>query len=166
MNPWLALPAALAAGVATGLLVERLIVQPLYKRPLDAILATWGLGIVIGQLHHHGLRPRGAVRRFAGAGRGELAGHGVLAYRLFLIPAALLLYLLLTLLLNRTRFGRTRAVIMNENLARGLGIQAERIRLATFGLGGLGALAGVLITPLSSVDPNMACPGWSAPSCW
>ena len=56
---------------------------------------------------------------------------------------------------------------MNENLARGLGIQAERIRLATFGLGaGLGALAGALITPLSSVDPAWACPGWSAPSCW
>ena len=72
----------------------------------------------------------------------------------------MLLYLLLTLLLNRTRFGvRTRAVIMNENLARGLGIQAERIRLATFGLGaGLGALAGALITPLSSVDPNMGLP--------
>ena len=52
---------------------------------------------------------------------------------------------------------------MNENLARGLGIQAERIRLATFGLGaGLGALAGALITPLSSVDPAWACPGWSA----
>ena len=48
---------------------------------------------------------------------------------------------------------------MNENLARGLGIQAERIRLATFGLGaGLGALAGALITPLSSVDPNMGLP--------
>ena len=79
----------------------------------------------------------------------------------------MLLYLLLTLLLNRTRFGvRTRALSC-ENLARGLGIQAERIRLATFGLGaGLGALAGALITPLSSVDRTWACPGWSAPSCW
>ena len=50
LNPGWRCRRALAAGVATGLLVERLIVQPLYKRPLDAILATWGLGIVIGQL--------------------------------------------------------------------------------------------------------------------
>jgi branched-chain amino acid transport system permease protein len=79
------------------------------------------------------------------------------AYRLLLIPAALLVYGATLLLLNGTRFGvRTRAVIMNENLARGLGINAERIRFVTFGLGaGLGALAGALITPLSSVDPNM-----------
>lgn len=160
LNPWLALPAALAAGVATGLLVERLIVQPLYKRPLDAILATWGLGIVIGQLITMAF---GREVQFVDSpvqGAASLLGTEYSAYRLFLIPAALLLYLLLTLLLNRTRFGvRTRSVIMNENLARGLGIQAERIRLATFGLGaGLGALAGALITPLSSVDPNMGLP--------
>ena len=73
------------------------------------------------------------------------------------MPGALLLYVALTLLLNGTRFGvRTRAVIMNEDLARGLGINAERIRFTTFALGaGLGALAGALITPLSSVDPTM-----------
>ena len=61
------------------------------------------------------------------------------------------------LLLHGTRVGvRTRAVLLTEILARGLGINAERIRFATFGLGaGLGALAGALITPLSSVDPNM-----------
>ena len=146
--------------MATGLLVERLIVQPLYKRPLDAILATWGLGIVIGQLITMAF---GREVQFVDSpvqGAASLLGTEYSAYRLFLIPAALLLYLLLTLLLNRTRFGaRTRAVIMNENLARGLGIQAERIRLATFGLGaGLGALAGALITPLSSVDPNMGLP--------
>ena len=135
LNPWLALPAALAAGVATGLLVERLIVQPLYKRPLDAILATWGLGIVIGQLITMAF---GREVQFVDSpvqGAASLLGTEYSAYRLFLIPAALLLYLLLTLLLNRTRFGVRARVIMNENLARGLGIQAERIRLATFGLG-------------------------------
>ena len=158
LNPWLALPAALAAGVATGLLVERLIVQPLYKRPLDAILATWGLGIVIGQLITMAF---GREVQFVDSpvqGAASLLGTEYSAYRLFLIPAALL-YLLLTLLLNRTRFGvRTRAVIMNENLARGLGIRpsASAWRLSAWARAC--ALAGALITPLSSVDPNMGLP--------
>ena len=91
--------------MATGLLVERLIVQPLYKRPLDAILATWGLGIVIGQLITMAF---GREVQFVDSpvqGAASLLGTEYSAYRLFLIPAALLLYLLLTLLLNRTRFG-------------------------------------------------------------
>src|ERR1700712_832756 len=50
LSPWLGLPLAIAAGVVAGMLIEQLIVRPLYRRPLDAILATWGLGIIIGQL--------------------------------------------------------------------------------------------------------------------
>jgi branched-chain amino acid transport system permease protein len=66
----------------------------------------------------------------------------------------------MTALLTGTRFGiKTRAVIMNEDLARGLGIHSGRIRFITFSLGAaLGSLAGTLITPLSSVDPDMGLP--------
>ena len=49
LNPWLSFPLAFVTGAVVGLLVERLVVRPLYDRPLDAILATWGLGIVISQ---------------------------------------------------------------------------------------------------------------------
>ena len=49
LNPWLSFPLAFVIGAVVGLLVERLVVRPLYDRPLDAILATWGLGIVISQ---------------------------------------------------------------------------------------------------------------------
>src|ERR1700694_3939888 len=48
LNPWLALPLAFVTGALLGALAEYLIIRPLYRRPLDAILATWGLGIVIG----------------------------------------------------------------------------------------------------------------------
>ena len=63
-------------------------------------------------------------------------------------------------LLYFTRFGlNARAVIMNEDLARGLGIDSTRVRLVTFGLGAaLASLAGSLITPLISVDPNLGLP--------
>ena len=69
---------------------------------------------------------------------------------------AVALALALGLVLNGTRLGlQTRAVIMNENLARGLGINSGLVRFVTFSLGAaLASLAGALITPLSSVDPE------------
>ncbi|OPA86119.1 branched-chain amino acid ABC transporter permease [Pseudomonas fluorescens] len=156
-SPWLAWPLALVTGMAVGAIIEFLIVRPLYKRPLDAILATWGLGIVIGQLIIIGF---GRDVKFADvplSGTWSLGATDYSSYRLLLIPLALGLCALLTALLNGTRFGvKTRAVIMNEELASGLGIHAGRIRFITFTLGaGLGTLAGALISPLSSIDPGM-----------
>ena len=157
---WLAWPLAVLVGIAVGMLVEGLIVRPLYKRPLDAILATWGLGIVIGQLI---VITFGREVQFVSAplsGTWSVLGVDYSAYRLALIPVAAVLCLALTGLLNGTRFGvRTRAVIMNEDLASSLGIHSGRVRFITFSLGaGLGTLAGAMITPLSSVDPNMGLP--------
>lgn len=157
LSPWLSWPLALIAGAVVGMAIEWLVVRPLYKRPLDAILATWGLGIVIGQLI---VMAFGREVQFVDAplsGTWSLFGVDYSAYRLLLVPVAIAICLLLTGLLNGTRFGiKTRAVIMNEDLARGLGIHSGRIRFITFSLGtGLGTLAGALITPVSSVDPNM-----------
>lgn len=160
LDPWLSWPMALIAGIAVGMLVEWLIVKPLYKRPLDAILATWGLGIVIGQLI---VMTFGREVQFVDSplsGTWSIIGVDYSAYRLLLVPVAVALCLLLAGMLGGTRFGvRTRAVIMNEDLARGLGIHSGRVRFVTFSLGaGLGTLAGTMITPLSSVDPNMGMP--------
>ncbi|MGJ7525073.1 branched-chain amino acid ABC transporter permease [Variovorax sp. GB1P17] len=160
LDPWLSWPLALVVGVVAGMLVEWLIVKPLYKRPLDAILATWGLGIVVGQLI---VMAFGREVQFVDAplaGTWSIGGVDYSAYRLLLVPIAIAMCLLLAGLLNGTRFGiRTRAVIMNEELASGLGIHAGRVRFITFSLGaGLGTLAGTMITPLSSVDPNMGLP--------
>jgi len=157
LDPWLSWPLAFAAGMVVGMAVEQLIVRPLYKRPLDAILATWGLGIVIGQLI---VMAFGREVQFVDSplsGTWSLFGIDYSAYRLLLVPVAIVMCLLLTGLLNGTQFGiRTRAVIMNEDLASGLGIHAGWVRFITFSLGaGLGTLAGTMITPLSSVDPNM-----------
>ena len=159
-DPWLALPFAVVVGAVVGMGVERLIVRPLYKRPLDAILATWGLGIVIGQLITIAFGREVQFVESPVQGALSFFGTEYSAYRLLLIPIALLLCGALMALLNGTRFGvKTRAVIMNEDLAKGLGIHSERIRFITFALGaGLGALAGALVTPLSSVDPNMGLP--------
>lgn len=160
LNPWLGVPLALVVGVAAGMLVERVIVRPLYRRPLDAILATWGLGIVIGQLIVMGFGREVQFVESPLKGAVSVAGTDYSAYRLLLVPVALVLCAVLVALLSGTRFGvKTRAVIMNEDLARGLGIHSGRIRFITFSLGAaLGSLAGMLITPLSSVDPDMGLP--------
>jgi branched-subunit amino acid ABC-type transport system permease component len=157
LDPWVGLPLALIVGVAVGMLVEQGIVRPLYKRPLDAILATWGLGIVIGQLIVTAFGREVQFVETPLKGAISVAGTEYSAYRLLLVPMAVGLCVLLTALLSGTRFGvKTRAVIMNEDLARGLGIHSGRIRFITFSLGAaLGSLAGALMTPLSSVDPNM-----------
>jgi branched-chain amino acid transport system permease protein len=160
LDPWMGVPLASVVGLAVGMLVEQVIVRPLYKRPLDAILATWGLGIVIGQLIVMAFGRGVQFVETPMKGTFSIAGTEYSAYRLLLIPIALAICALLIALLSGTRFGvKTRAVIMNEDLARGLGIHSGRIRFITFSLGSaLGTLAGMLITPLSSVDPNMGLP--------
>ena len=150
-----------ACGALIGTVTEAVIVRHLYRRPLDAILATWGLGIVLGQLVTL-IFGRGV--QFVPApisGTLPVPGLDYSVYRLLTIPVAVLIGVAFTALLGGTRLGlATRAVIMNESLAQGLGIDHTRVRLVTFGLGsGLAAAAGALVTPLASVDPAMGV-GW------
>ena len=159
-NPWWSLAFAVAIGVVCGAIVERLVMRPLYARPLDAILATWGLGIVIGQVITLEFGREVQFVQSPVAGAMQILGESYSQYRLILVILAVALALAMGLVLNGTRLGlQTRAVIMNENLARGLGINSGLVRFASFSIGsGLAALAGALITPLSSVDPNMGVP--------
>jgi branched-chain amino acid transport system permease protein len=160
LNPWLSLLFAFVIGAVCGMIIERLVVRPLYSRPLDAILATWGLGIIIGQVITLAFGREVQFVQSPVTGAVDLLGASYSQYRLILVLAAIVLALALAAILNGTRLGLvTRAVIMNETLARGLGINSGLVRFATFSLGaGLASLAGAFITPLSSVDPNMGVP--------
>jgi len=157
LNPWLSLPFAFFVGAALGTLTERFIVKPLYRRPLDAILATWGLGIVIGQLITLWFGRDVQLTPNLISGTVEFLGVSYSAYRLFAVVAALAIGIGFTYLLDGTRLGLSaRAVIMNEQLARALGIDTGKVRLLTFMIGtGLAGLAGALLTPMTSIDPNM-----------
>lgn len=159
-NPWFSLAFAFVIGGACGMIIERLVVRPLYSRPLDAILATWGLGIIIGQGITLAFGREVQFVQSPVSGAVDLAGGSYSEYRLLLVGIAIVLAIVLGIALNATRLGLvTRAVIMNENLAKGLGINSGLVRFGTFSLGaGLASLAGALITPLSSVDPNMGVP--------
>jgi branched-subunit amino acid ABC-type transport system permease component len=159
-NPWWSLGFAVVIGVVCGAIVERLVMRPLYARPLDAILATWGLGIVVGQVITLQFGREVQFVQSPVSGAMAVLGESYSQYRLILVVLAVVLAVAMGLVLNGTSLGlQTRAVIMNENLARGLGINSGLVRFATFSIGsGLAALAGALITPLSSVDPNMGVP--------
>ena len=159
-NPWWSLAFAVVIGVVCGAIVERLVMRPLYARPLDAILATWGLGIVVGQVITLQFGREVQFVQSPVTGAMAILGESYSEYRLILVILAVALAAAMGLVLNGTTLGlQTRAVIMNENLARGLGINSGLVRFATFSIGsGLAALAGALITPLSSVDPNMGVP--------
>jgi urea transport system permease protein len=161
LNPWWAPAFAFVIGAVCGMAIERLVVRPLYSRPLDAILATWGLGIIIGQVITLAFGREVQFVQSPVTGALDLPGGASYSeYRLLLVAVAVALGLTLAAVLEGTRLGLvTRAVIMNENLARALGINSGLVRFATFSLGaGLASLAGSLITPLSSVDPNMGVP--------
>jgi branched-subunit amino acid ABC-type transport system permease component len=159
-SPWAAYPAAFVSGFVGGALVERFIIRPLYDRPLDAILATWGLGIIIGQLITILFGREIQFVQTPIAGAATVLGETYSLYRLFLVGAAIAVGGSVAALLGMTRLGlEARAVIMNEQLAGALGINSSFVRLVTFCFGaGLASLAGALITPLSSVDPGMGVP--------
>ena len=156
-SPWLAAPFALVAGFLAGALIEQTIMRWLYARSLDAILAAWGLGMILVQLITitYGRQIQFVQTPLSGAI--TIFGEPYSLYRLFLVLVAIALGIILTAVLKGTRLGlNTRAVIMNDNLAQALGINSAWVRFLSFSLGSaLAAMAGALITPLSSVNPNM-----------
>jgi len=142
-----------------GWLIERGIVKRLYRRPLDTILATWGVGIVLQQLIRLGVGPDSLfVQRPALLDGNFVIGNVVMSnYRIFVIVFATAILIATWLLLTRTEFGmKLRAVIQNREISECYGIRAERVYSLTFAYGaGLAGIAGALITPLVSVTPTM-----------
>lgn len=154
---WLALLIAPVIGYALGVLVEGLLIQRLYHRPIAVILATWGLGLVMQQSIQFAF---GAAPRSVGAPFGEAVevfGMTYPAYRLFLIGMAILIVVACGLLLRFTNIGLDiRAVIQNREMAESLGINTARVYRRAFGFGtALAAVAGVLLAPLSVVIAQM-----------
>lgn len=157
---WLPILVAPIVAVAVAAVIEPLVLRRLYGRPMDTLLATWGLNMIIIQLitlyFGRGTQPV----RTVDLGAVNILGTTYSLYRLLFIPAALVLGLSIALVLNKTRLGLVgRAVIMDEKLAQVLGLNDSLVRFASFLLGSaLAGLAGALLTPIASVDPNIGVP--------
>lgn len=147
---------------AVGWALERGIVRHLYARPLDTILATWGIGIMLEQ----GIRlSAGSSLKYVKlpnslAANFQVFGVTVGVYRLLIIAVALALLGFTLYLIRRTELGkRLRAVTQNKEISECYGINASQVYAWTFAYGaGLAGLAGALVAPLKSVSPSMGTP--------
>lgn len=156
---WALVLAPLAVG-AFGLLIERVLIRPLYGRPLDdPILLTFGLGYVLIE----GVRVLFGTQGIPFATPSALVGVVDLGfgffplYRLFVIGVVALVLIMLWLALEKTKFGLiVRAGARDPQIMQVLGIDVRRLWLIVFGIGiGITALGGVLAAPMRNVSPEM-----------
>ncbi len=153
------LPLVFFGVAALGLAAERSVIRWLYARPLDTILATWGIGLVLQQAVR--LSVGGELRYVATPPALDqtlvVAGVSVSAYRAFVLVVALLAFGATWALIYRTTLGlRLRAITQSREVAESFGVNAGRIYSLAFAYGaGLAGLAGALVAPLKSVAPEM-----------
>src|SRR5271170_2695443 len=155
----IAVPLAFIFTGLIGILIERTVIRFLYGRPLETLLATWGLSLIIQQ----------AVRTLYGPSNREVSapswmsgafevGHLTITYnRLWIICFALAVFFALQGMLRFTRLGlEVRAVTQNRAMASAMGIRTGRIDALTFGLGsGIAGIAGVALSQIDNVSPNL-----------
>lgn len=141
---------------AFGALVERLVIRRLYGRMVDTLLATWGLSLALigGVTMAFGNTVEGVSAPFGGV---QIGAYSVSGYRLFLIAVAALLLVACYAALRHTRLGLiARGTMQNPRMAAALGVDPDRVYMATFGVGAaLSGLAGGLLAPLTGVIPTM-----------
>lgn len=156
-NFWLALVLTPVVLGAIGWLIEELVIRHVYHRFVDTILATWGLSIALKQGVIIVFGPTAQQVDNPIPGTLEILGAAYPAYRLFVMAAAVVAAGGVFLLFYRTDWGlMARAVIANRPMARNLGIDTRRMDRRTFALGAaLAGLAGAVMAPLMSVDPQM-----------
>jgi urea transport system permease protein len=160
MSLAVAVPAAFLVSGLVGVAIERGVIRHLYGRPLETLLATFGISLVLQQ----------AVRSIFSPLNREVATPDWMAgtfminpaleltfNRLYIIIFSLLVLALLALILKRTLFGlQMRAVTMNRPMASSMGIRTGWVDALTFGLGsGIAGIAGVALSQLTNVGPNM-----------
>ncbi|MPV38363.1 branched-chain amino acid ABC transporter permease [Georgenia subflava] len=157
LSYWWALCLSVAGAMVVAMAVEPIIIRRLYGRPLDMILATWGLNLIIVQLLVLYFGRGTYVSGSPGIGAIDFGGVTYSGFRLVLVIAALAICAIFMLVLKRTRAGLlARAVIMDEHLTESLGIDSKMVRFVTFTLGSaMAGLAGGLVAPLLSVDPTL-----------
>jgi urea transport system permease protein len=155
----IAIPLAFLVAGVVGIVIERCVIQFLYGRPLETLLATWGLSLMLQQAVRSIFGPTnrevGAPSWMSGAFQ---IGHLNITYnRLWIIVFALLVFALLLALLRFTRLGlEMRAVTQNRSMAAAMGIRTSRIDALTFGLGsGIAGIAGVALSQIDNVSPNL-----------
>ncbi|HLK91122.1 MAG TPA: urea ABC transporter permease subunit UrtB [Polyangia bacterium] len=155
-----AIPAAFLATALVGVLLERTVIRHLYKRPLETLLATWGISLGIIQTVRlvFGAQNVSVANPDWLAGGVELAHGLVLPWaRVAVVAFVVVVSAAVWFILQRTRFGlEVRAVTQNRAMAACLGIPTKRVDALVFGLGsGIAGLGGVALSQLGNVGPEL-----------
>ncbi len=154
-----AIPASFLVAALVGIVLERSVIQFLYRRPLESLLATWGVSLVMQQV----------LKLIFGSNNVQVSSPSWLSgnwtvndvvfgwNRVFVIGFAILLIIATWLVLNKTSLGLLiRAVMQNRNMAACMGVRTERVNTMTFAFGcGLAGLAGAFLSQIGNVGPSM-----------
>ncbi|MBL4805839.1 MAG: urea ABC transporter permease subunit UrtB [Rhodobacteraceae bacterium] len=156
---FIAAPLAFLVAGLVGVAIERGVVRFLYGRPLETLLATWGISLILQQTVRSIFGPN---NREVGnptfmSGAFELGGMTITYSRMWILLFSLVVFAGLLLLLKRTSMGlRMRAVTQNRKMAADMGINTGWVDAMTFGLGaGVAGLAGVALSQIGNVSPNL-----------
>lgn len=154
---WASLALAPVIGAAVGVIVESTVIRPLYARPLETILATFGVSLILQKSIELAFGARPQIVYTPIQGMVPVLGVDYPAYRIFIIAVAVVLIGTCVYVLARTRFGvDLRAVVQNRTMAEALGIDTKRVSRIAFAAGSaLAAIAGVLVAPLASVEAHL-----------
>jgi urea transport system permease protein len=155
----IAVPLAFIVAGAIGVLIERSIIRFLYGRPLETLLATWGLSLVLQQAVRTMFGP---TNREVGnpswmSGAFELGQITITYNRLWILCFTMAVFVILLAMLRYTALGlEMRAVTQNRRMAASMGIATSRVDALTFGLGsGIAGIAGVALSQIDNVSPNL-----------
>jgi urea transport system permease protein len=155
----IAIPIAFLVAALVGMAVERTIIRFLYGRPLETLLATWGLSLILQQAVRSTFGPtnREVSNPSWMSGAFEFGQITITYNRLWILCFTLAVFALLLAMLRFTALGlEMRAVTQNRRMAAAMGIKTSRVDALTFGLGsGIAGIAGVALSQIDNVSPNL-----------
>ena len=157
---WVAIPAAFMVSGLMGVIIERGVIRHLHGRPLETLLATFGISLILQQLVRSVFSPLNRQVFSPSWMTGSLEINPVLSLplnRLYILAFALIVFFALLTLLRKTSLGlNVRAVSQNRNMAKAMGVKTGWVDAMTFGLGsGIAGIAGVALSQLTNVGPNL-----------
>jgi len=156
----LSIPAAFIVAGLVGIVIEKTVIRHLYGRPLETLLATFGISLILQQAVRSIFSPLNRSVEAPSWMSGSIQVNEVLSLtlnRMYVIAFCLVVFTALFLVLKKTSLGlQVRAVSQNRGMARAMGVKASKVDAMTFGLGaGIAGIAGVALSQLTNVGPNL-----------
>jgi urea transport system permease protein len=157
---WVAIPAAFIVTALVGMLIQRFVIRYLNGRPLETLLATFGISLILQQAVRTVFSPLNRLVSSPDWMSGSFQINAVFSLtsnRVFILLFSLIVFAILQLVLRKTSLGlHVRAVSQNRAMAQAMGIRTDIVDALTFGLGsGIAGIAGVALSQLTNVGPNL-----------